>query len=181
MFTFGNGGRCAQVFDTRIGAGADEYFVYANFANWRIRLQTHVSVSTLPIGFLHGIFSQIQTGYTPVYGHHHFRRGAPSDLRLNVFGLQAHHQIELCPHIGLQGAPISHGGIPLICFRRVRAAFNVINGGVIHRHHTGTRTGFNRHIAKRHAPFHGQTAYCRTSKFNGITIAASGAGFTYDG
>ena len=93
--------------------------------------------------------------------------------------------------VAVQGVPISDGLIPFntaykptgLCVGAggQQAAFEVVQGFVVHTHHAGTGTGFDGHVADRHAAFHAQGADGDTAKFDGVAGAARRANFADDG
>ena len=81
----------------------------------------------------------------------------------------------------MQGVPPCHRLLPRRALGRIGTAFDVIDRDGIRRHHAGARAGLDRHVAQRHAAFHGQRAYRRAAKFDGIAGTARSADFTDDG
>src|SRR5690606_4482233 len=106
---------------------------------------------------------------------HHFRRGAPADLRLDVLGADFHHGVEHRVGVGDQGLPQGHGGIPVGALRRVGTVLHVLDGLLVHCHHADAGAGLDGHVADGHAAFHGQVADGAAGKFPGMTVAARGA------
>ena len=100
---------------------------------------------------------------------------------MNRAGIQLDHLVELRAVITMQRAPVSHGLIPVAPLRCKRTTLDVIDGGVISRHHTGTCTGFDGHVADGHAAFHRQTTDGATGKLNRIARTACRADLANDG
>ncbi len=108
-------------------------------------------------------------------GQHHFRRSAPADLRLDVFGTQLHHGVEVRVRVGDQRAPERHRRIPVGALGGERAPSDVGNGLLVHRHHAHAGTGFDGHVADGHAAFNRQSPNGAAGKFQRMPVAAGGA------
>ncbi|MNI21227.1 hypothetical protein D3C73_747390 [compost metagenome] len=120
----------------------------------------------------HVVFFAIGVRHAGIHRQHHFGRGAPGDLRLDVARVHFHHRVELGAVIGVQGAPVLDGLVPHHARGRERTATEVVHGLVIHRDHARPGAGFDGHVAHRHAPFHGQRADRAAGKFDGVAGAA---------
>ena len=144
-------------------------------------MQAHIGECALNRIALAGVFFFVGVGHDAVDVEHHLGRGAPTDLRQDVFGLEFDHRIKLGVCVGVQGFPIGHGLVPFQAGRGEGAAFDIGDGFVVHRHQTRARTAFNGHIAHRHAAFHAECANGRASKLNGVAGAARRANFSDDG
>ena len=65
--------RSTQIFNARIGAGADEHLVYVDLHNRRVWLQPHIFQCALGSIALDWIAEARRVGHAPVHRHHHFR------------------------------------------------------------------------------------------------------------
>ena len=72
----------------------------------------------------------------------------------------------------MQGAPVGNGALPGIALGCKVAATQVIDGGVIDGDKAHACAGLDRHVAERHAPFHGQGADSAPGKFDGMARTA---------
>src|SRR5699024_8954024 len=77
--------------------------------------------------------------------------------------------------IGRQCFPVFNCLIPVLTLRRELTAFDIVIGSLIRRDHTSARTCFNRHVANRHARFHGHLADTFTAIFDDVSLAAASA------
>ncbi len=89
--------------------------------------------------------------------------------------------IELGTGITSELSPCLKSLLEQFAFGSVRTAFDVVKGGIVGGNHTGPRTGFDSHIAKSHAPFHGETTDGRATKFDDVAVTHARAEFAYDG
>jgi len=80
---------------------------------------------------------------------------------------QADDLIELGVGIALQGTPIRDSAIPQSILRRERAPPQVIDGGVVGRHHSGARARLDRHVAQGHSAFHAERPHRAASELDG--------------
>src|SRR5690554_601675 len=175
--------RCGftQVFNTAIGAGTDKHPVQLDVGNLLVRLQTHVFQRTHNAFTLDGIFFLRRVRHIAVDTGHHLRRRTPAHLRLDSRTVQLNHFVEYRIIVAVQRAPVFNGLIPGFAFRRERTTFHVVDGGVIHRHHTHTGTALNGHVADGHTAFHAQATDCLTTKLDGVTGTACGTDLADDG
>ena len=60
--------------------------------------------------------------------------------------------------VGLQGPPVVERHLPRLAFRRFRPARQIGEGLLVGRDQAGAGTAFDRHVANRHSPFHGERA-----------------------
>src|SRR5690554_3101198 len=174
--------RCGftQVFHTAIGAGTDKHPVQLGVGNLLVWLQTHVFQRTHNAFTLDGIFFLRRVRYIAVDTGHHLRRRTPAHLRLDSRAVELNHLVENRVVVAVQGAPVFNGLVPGLAFRRERTTFHILNGGVIHRHHTHTGAALDGHVADGHPTFHAQTTYRLTTKLDGVTGTASGTNLTND-
>ncbi len=80
-----------------------------------------------------------------------------------------------------QRLPVFHGHVPGGALRRLRPALEVGEREVVRRHHAGARTAFDRHVAHRHAAFHGQAADRLAVVLDDVARAAGRADLADDG
>ena len=79
---------------------------------------------------------------------------APRDLRRRVGGVDDDLLVERGAVVGLQRAPVGEGGFPRIALRRVVAALEVGERGVVGRDQAGAGARLDRHVAQRHPALH---------------------------
>src|SRR5450759_3376212 len=72
----------------------------------------------------------------------------------------------------MQSVPVSHCFVPQLALGCERATLEIVDGGVVRRDHARARAGFDRHVAYRHAPFHGKAAYGGAGELYRIAGAA---------
>ena len=106
-------------------------------------------------------------------------------------GVQFDHCVKNGVRVRLQRLPVLHGLVPLgptdeltrfgISARGQQAAFDVLDGFIVHRHHASARSAFNGHVAHRHTAFHAERANGRATKFNRVASAARCADLADDG
>src|SRR3990167_6939655 len=75
----------AQVFNARVGAGANKHAVQLDIGDCLIGLQTHVFQGTDDRVLLHRIAFSSRVRHVLIHSQNHFRRSTPADLRLDVF------------------------------------------------------------------------------------------------
>ena len=90
-------------------------------------------------------------------------------------GIECHDEIKTCIRIAVQRTPPTDSALPVRSHRRKGAPLDVIDRGVVNGDHAGAGTGFDRHVADRHAAFHRQRADRAAGKLDRITIAAGRA------
>ena len=83
--------------------------------------------------------------------------------------------------VGAQRLPIAHRLIPKRALRRLRPILQIGVGLVVGRDHAGARAAFDRHVADRHPPFHGQRFDRRSAIFDHVAGAARRADLADDG
>jgi hypothetical protein len=96
-----------------------------------------------------------------------------------------------CVWVGVQGAPVGCGLVPFgaadkapgfcVVARCQGLAAQVVDGFFVHRHQAGAGTGFDGHVADRHAAFHAERANGRAGKLNRVARATGGADLADDG
>ncbi len=83
--------------------------------------------------------------------------------------------------VRLQGLPIAHGLVPQLAFRRPRAIFEIGEGLLVRSYEARFGAALDRHVADRHATFHGERADRFPGIFERIAGAAGGADLADDG
>ena len=69
-------------------------------------------------------------------------------------------------------SPVGDRPVPVVAGRRPRPSLQILDGGVVHRDHAGTRPGFDRHVADRHALIHRQRFDPGTQVLDHVTGSA---------
>src|SRR5690606_1582197 len=170
-----------QIFNPAVGAGADKNTIQLNVGDLLVRLQSHVLERAHNAFTLDGIFFLGRVRHIAVDTGYHLRRCAPAHLWLDGCAVQLNHLVENRIVVAVQGAPVFNGLVPGLAFRRERTAFHILDGGVIHRHHTHTGTALDGHVANGHPAFHAQTTDRLTTKLDGVTGTACGTNLADDG
>src|SRR5690606_11713644 len=105
----------------------------------------------------------------------------PGHLRDDVRSVQHHNAVKMRIRVADQGTPVFSSTLEQLTLRRHRTAFDVIDGGFIHSNQTGTRTGFNRHVAHSHTAFHAQGADSFAGELDGVAGTACSTDLADDG
>src|SRR5690606_7005222 len=172
--------RFAQILNPTVGTGTDKHPIQLDIGDLLVRLQAHVLKRAHNAFTLDKIFFLRGVRHIAVDTSYHLRRRAPAHLWLDGCAVQLNHLVENRIVVAVQGAPVFNGLVPGLAFRRERTAFHILDGGVIHRHHTHTGTALDGHVANGHPAFHAQTTDRLTTKLDGVTGTASGADLTND-
>src|SRR5690554_3509809 len=181
LAAFHHSGGFTQVFNPAVGAGTDKHAIQLDIGDLLVRLQTHILERAHNAFTLDGIFFLRRVRHIAVDTGYHLRRRTPAHLRLDSRTVELNHLVENRVVVAAQGTPVFNGLVPGLAFRRERTTFHILNGGVIHRHHTHTGAALDGHVADGHPTFHAQTTYRLTTKLDGVTGTASGADLTNDG
>ena len=80
-----------------------------------------------------------------------------------------------------QRPPPCLGLIPKLARRREGTPAHIVDGGIVHRHETIPRTGFDGHVAQRHARFHGERLHGRPRVLDGMASRPGRADGANDG
>ena len=115
-----------------------------------------------------------------LYTNHHLRRRTPAHLRLNGGTIKLNHFVEHRIIVAVERAPVFNRLVPGLAPGRKRTTFDILDGGVIHCHHTHPGTGFDGHITNGHPAFHAQITDRLATKLNGIAGTTSGADLADD-
>ncbi len=112
-------------------------------------------------------------------------------MRRDLRGIQSDDRIEMGVGVRVQGFPIRHRLVPFHAAHKLaaravgagrhRAAFDIGDGFVIHRHQPRAGTGFDRHVAQSHAAFHAECANGSACEFDGVASATGCANLADDG
>src|SRR5690554_1529305 len=180
LAAFHHSGGFTQVFNPAVGAGTDKHAIQLDIGDLLVRLQTHILERAHNAFTLDGIFFLRRVRHIAVDTGYHLRRRTPAHLRLDSRTVELNHLVENRVVVAAQGTPVFNGLVPGLAFRRERTTFHILNGGVIHRHHTHTGTALDGHVADGHPTFHAQTTYRLTTKLDGVTGTASGTNLTND-
>src|SRR5690606_6817304 len=175
LAALGHFGGSAQILDTRVGAGANKHAIQADVGDGLAGAQTHVLQCANDGIALYRIALASRVRHVLIDGQDHFWRGAPTDLRLDVFSLHFNHGVEHRAFIGHQVLPGFDGQFPVGAFGSVGATLDVFDGLLVHRDHAYAGTRLDGHVADRHAAFHGQVADRTAGKFQRVAVASGGA------
>ena len=99
----------------------------------------------------------------------------------SVVGVEDDLGVERGVVVGAQRAPVLDGGVPVRALGRVRAALQVVEGGLVRGDHAGAGAGLDRHVADGHARFHRQRADGGAAVLQDVALAAAGADLGDDG
>src|SRR5690554_2163565 len=181
LAAFHHRSRFAQIFNPTVGTGTDKHPIQLDIGDLLVRPQAHVLERANNAFTLDGIFFLRRVRHIAVDTGYHLRRRAPAHLRLDSRAVELNHLVENRVVVAVQGAPVFNGLVPGLAFWRERTTFHILNGGVIHRHHTHTGTALDGHIADSHPAFHAQTTDRLTTKLDGVTGTACGTNLADDG
>src|SRR5690554_800365 len=181
LAAFHHRSRFAQILNPTVGTGTDKHPIQLDIGDLLVRLQAHVLKRAHNAFTLDGIFFLRRVRHIAVDTGYHLRRRAPAHLRLDSRAVELNHLVENRVVVAVQGTPVFNGLVPGLAFRRERTTFHILNGGVIHRHHTHTGAALDGHVADGHPTFHAQTTDSLTTKLNGVTGTTCGADLADDG
>ena len=170
----------AQVFDARIGAGADEDAVDGNIHDGRAGFQTHVNESARGGFLVVGIAEGAGVGHAIGDAGDHAGIGAPGDLRRDVGGVSSIVVSNFAPGSVVSCFHRSTASAESFAARDERAAFEVSESGFVRRDHSGARAAFDGHVADGHAAVHGKFADGFAGVFDHVTGAAADADLADD-
>ena len=171
----------AQVLDAGVGAGAEEDRVDLDVAQRGAGLEVHVLHGALggEAVVVVGEVLQLRDGFCQRQALAGV--GTPGDERSQGGAIDVHDGVELRVVVGAQGLPVLHGCVPVLALRRVRAAFEVIEGGLVGGDHARAGAGLDGHVAHGHAGFHGQLLDGLAAVLDDVALAAAGADLGDDG
>ncbi len=112
---------------------------------------------------------------------HLLGRGAPAYCGDNVRTIELHNLVKMRIVIAVKFPPAIQRDLPLASLWRMGSSLHVIKGLLVRGDQARTGTCFNRHVANRHAAFHGKCLNDWPSIFNHMPRGASGANFADDG
>src|SRR4029453_3895383 len=171
----------AQILDARVGAGADENPVKRDVGDLFAAIESHISER------VHGSTAFVLVGdivrTRDATDHRDDLLGAraPRDERWELGCVQPDLTVEMRALVRVQRLPVAHGLVPELAFGRAWSILEVGERLVIGGNEAGSRAGFPRHIADRHAPFHGQRADRFAGIFERVAGRARGADLADDG
>ena len=172
---------CANILDTSVGAGAYEYCVDLDVTQLGTRREIHVIQCLLCRGFVCVVGEVLGAGDGRTQRQALPGVGSPGDKGGEAAGVDVDHRVEHGVIVCAQAPPISYGIVPVLPSRRVGAAFEIIEGGVVGGDHAGTGARFDRHVADGHAGFHRQLFDGLTAVFDDVTLPATGTDLGDDG
>ena len=165
----------AQIFDARVGAGADEDRIERNIAHRLPLVQSHI-IKRARISVALVVIARVgKMRHHAADIDHHFRRRAPAYLRCNRGGIEHHFGVKPRILVADQRAPIGFRRVPQRALRRTRPPAQIGERRLIDCDQTGACARFNRHIAHRHPPFHRKRADGRAGELQRVAGAACGA------
>ena len=106
---------------------------------------------------------------------------APGHLRFERSSVEHHFFVKLSVFVCGQCLPIGDSLVPFCVLRCEEASLHVFEGDFIRCDHADFGTHFNRHVAKRHAPFHREGLHGISCEFNGIARSAGSGEFAGNG
>ena len=157
--------RQAQIFEARVGAGADEDAVDRDRFHRRARLERHVGKRPL-IGL------RCRIRHAPTHRHGLPGIGAPGHVRFQPGGVDRNFLVEVRAGIRRQRLPVRDRLLPPPIRRRMGPPFHVGKRRLVGCHHPRARAALDRHVADRHAPFHRQIANRRPAVLDDMAAAA---------
>ena len=174
MTTGENSGSGAQILDPAVGAGADENPIDRNVRQCHARFQIHIGKSVAQRFCFGRIGFRSRIGNVRCDCGGMFRARAPGGCRCDVFCIE--HDLAIEDRFVVAGklTPVGDGCIKSIPLRRIGAAAQPREGGLIRRDQTQARAGFNRHVAQGQPAFDRQAAHGATGIFDGTTLRIAG-------
>ena len=170
-----NRGGSTQVLDARIGAGADENAINRDLGQLLARCDGHVIERVAQIFARTGSASRDGSGTQASIGR--ASSGVVPQVTMGAMALPSsvHLAVETRIRIGSKRRPRLDGSIESIPFGRVGTTFKIGESGCIRRDHSAAPSGLDRHVAQRHASFHGQCADSAPAEFDGMALRSVGA------
>ena len=166
-------GSHAQILDAAVGAAADEDILYGHIFHAGTGGEAHIIQALLRCCALAGIGEAGRIGHHIGDGDHVIRAGTPGDERGNGAAVDGDALVIRRARIGFQRLPPGQRCLPCCTLGRTRAAFNIGEGLFIRRDQAGAGAGFNRHVAQRHPPFHGERLDHRAGIFDDMPGTAA--------
>src|SRR4051812_34441886 len=148
----------AQVADAAVGAAADEHHVDGVAGDRHARLEAHVFERTLEAAPGARVLGVLGTGNSRRDGDAHAGVVAVGDHRLQRAGVDRDRPVEARAVVRREGAPALDGLVPRPALRRVAAAVDVLEGGVVRGDQPGARAALDAHVADGHPLFHVERA-----------------------
>jgi len=148
-----------------------------------IRLDIHQPGSSLQAHVLQGathalgldlVGLSIRIRHYRTDGQHHLRRGPPGKLGLDAGGIHLQYRVKLGALIAMVVTPDCHRLLPPLAIRGIRSTLQIVYGGVIHRHDSGTGTGFDGHITYGKTTLHAEITHGIPGKFDHIAGTTGG-------
>ena len=176
-----NGRRRAQILDPTVGAGADEHPVDRNRCDRPARLQVHVGERSFAQFTFGRVLEVVGCRDVLVDTEHEFGRRSPSDLGNDSGGVEFKLGVEIRVRVRYQRTPIVFGPVPHRAGGSEGASVHVVQRGVVHRHESGPRPGFDGHVAQRHPRLHGKCPNRAARVLDGMSGSARRADGTDNG
>src|SRR5699024_7788873 len=176
-----NLGGGAQVLDAGVGAGAQEDHIHRDVPQRDSRGQVHVLQGALSGGPVGVVGAVLRCGAGRAQRQALARVGSPGDERGEAGSVDVDDRVELRALVGAQGLPVLDRVLPVLTFRGVRAALEVVEGRLVWGDHAGSGASLDGHVADGHAGFHRQLLDGLATVLNDVPLAAAGADLRDDG
>ena len=150
----GDGGGSADIFNAAIGAGTNENHIHLQIGQALAGGQAHIVNHALQLRALGFIALICRVRHNAGDGQHRLGIGAPGHLRRNLMRSQAQFLVEMGTRVRWQRLPPFQRALESLTLRAIRRFRDVIEGGLVRRHHASAGTAFDGHVADRHAACH---------------------------
>src|SRR5579872_2227961 len=181
MFAFDILSSHAQVFQARVGAGANEDGIELNLLNLLSRFEVHILESAFVSLAFERVFLSGRVGDGAVDIGNHAGVDAPRHLRANAAHINLMHGIECCVGVACQFSPGGYRLLEHFALRCEGTALDIVEGGIVRSNHTGTCARLDCHVAEGHTPFHREVTNRGTAKLNDVAGANARAKFADNG
>src|SRR5258708_34729732 len=148
-----------QVFQARVGAGADEDGIELDVRDLLTGLQAHVFERALVRLALLRVADLLRIGYRAVDVRDHAWINAPRDLWSQTINIHFMYIVKFSARIAGEALPVGDGLLKHLTFGRVGPTIDVIERCFVACDPATARTSLNGHCAPPHSPFHRHSAH----------------------
>src|SRR5579875_3754646 len=170
----------AQIFQARIGAGADEDGIKLDIGDPLSSSETHifqcalVCLAPLWIVYLGGI--RHRAGNIG----DHARIDAPRDLWPQAINVDLIRSVEMGIGIAGQSFPVLNCLLKHLALWSISPAFDIVKSRFVRRDHARARTSLDGHVAQCHAPLHREITNGRAAELYHMSGTNARAQLSYD-
>src|SRR6202171_5760927 len=172
--------RHAQVFQARIGTGADEDGIQGNLGNLLSRLEVHVCEGAFVRTAALRVLLRGGIGYSAVDVGNHAGVRSPCHLWPKAIDIDLMYRVKARTGVAGKLSPRRYSAVEHFAFGGISATFNIGEGGLVGGDHAGTRAHLDRQIAERHAPLHREVANGGAAELDDVARADACSHLTND-